>query len=162
MATNGAKLLITLRPNLKSAAVQQFLGGIIMSSIPAVIVMVVYLLGVAIEVARLFMVMFLVLLIIAAFTFFAYMKIRARKYRIYEDKVEWYEGFINIKKIMIPFDRVTDVGFSKNIVDRFFSTGSLRLNTAGLITYAATMSYLDNPEKIEDMLKNLIQKNKVR
>jgi membrane protein YdbS with pleckstrin-like domain len=92
--------------------------------------------------------------------FFRFMNLRARIYKIYNDKIEWEEGFLRIRKISIPLTRVTDIGLYISLVDRFIGTGSIIINTAGSGIYnTAVIEYIDNAEEIEKMLKNLIDEN---
>lgn len=86
---------------------------------------------------------------------FGYFSLKAREYRFGDDYLEWYEGFININKSNIAFNRVTDVSMSQPVVQRFFGTGTIKVNTAGSNGHEVKISYVDNPEQTYDRVRQI-------
>ena len=103
------------------------------------------------------MILFFVILPII-FIFTTFMNLRAREYRFFNDRVEFYEGFINIHRSIARYDRVTDVSFSRSIWDRYFKTGNIRLNTAGSTWHAINVSHITNSEKIYEQVQGILKR----
>lgn len=107
-------------------------------------------------VAAFFLLFFVVIPIIYIFT--SFMNLRAREYRFFGDRVEFYEGFINIRRSIVRYDRITDVNFSRSIWDRYFGTGTIRLNTAGSTWHAIDVSHITNSERIYEQVQGILKR----
>ena len=59
------------------------------------------------------------------------MNIRSRKYIFYQERVEFYEGFLNLRQKTINYRKVTDCLLTKNIWDRLLKAGTIQFMTAG-------------------------------
>lgn len=81
----------------------------------------------------------------------------AREYHFYEGHVEVHEGFLTITQENVPYNRVTDVGFSKSVWQRLFDVGTVRLNTAGSDDQELTISNVENPESVYEEIKRLVE-----
>ncbi|UCC92101.1 MAG: PH domain-containing protein [Candidatus Aenigmatarchaeota archaeon] len=92
------------------------------------------------------------------FIFTTFMNLRAREYRFFGDRVEFYEGFINIRRSIVRYDRITDVSFSRSIWDRYFGTGTIRLNTAGSTWHAIDVSHITNSERIYEQVQGILKR----
>jgi uncharacterized membrane protein YdbT with pleckstrin-like domain len=82
--------------------------------------------------------------------------LRSREYRFYNNEIEVYEGFINIKRNNTSYDRVTDISYSQPVTQRLFGTGTVKLNTAGSGRHEIKISYVNEPQKEYDRLKNIV------
>jgi len=100
--------------------------------------------------------LFFVVPLVHIFTHF--MNLRAREYLFFNDRVEFYEGFINVERKIVRYDRVTDVGFSRSIWDRWFGTGTIRLNTAGSLWSEINIAHIKNSERIFEMIRDMLRR----
>lgn len=82
-----------------------------------------------------------------------YFSYKSQEYTVSDDEIEFYEGFINIEKRNIAFDRVTDVKMEQSIEQRYFGTGDIKIHTAGTSTHEVKLEYLDSPEEVYDDLR---------
>ncbi len=86
---------------------------------------------------------------------FKLLKIRSRVYSIYEDRIEWYEGFITLNKRTVYLNRITDIGSRRGILDRIFGTGTIGISTAGSHGPEVLMQYMRNMDSVYDRLREL-------
>ena len=92
-------------------------------------------------------------------TFFTY---KVTRYEVYEDKMLFYEGFLNIQEKEIHYSRISEVELSRNILQRFFGLGTIKILTPA--TIASThrqgsgikMVDLDIPQESFKKVKDII------
>lgn len=89
--------------------------------------------------------------------FVSYMNLRSRKYLFFDDKAEFYEGFLNIDRKVVRYDRVTDVSLRRPVWQRIWGTGSINLNTAGGPYRELSIGYIENPEDVYEHVQSLIK-----
>ena len=89
--------------------------------------------------------------------FLSYMNLRAREYRFFRDRVEFYEGFLNITRKLVRYERVTDITYTRSVWERLWGTGTIRINTAGSPYKEINISYVRNSEKVYNDVQNLIK-----
>ncbi|HDD46472.1 MAG TPA: PH domain-containing protein [Candidatus Aenigmarchaeota archaeon] len=85
------------------------------------------------------------------------MNLRAREYRFFSDRVEFYEGFLNVNRKIVRYDRVTDISLNKSVWERIWGTGTILLNTAGSPFSEVKLSYIKNPEDIYEKIQNILK-----
>lgn len=90
--------------------------------------------------------------------FVSYMNLRAREYRFFSDRAEFYEGFLNINRTVVRYERVTHVTFRKSVWERIWGTGTVMLSTAGTAWQELKISYIRNPEKTYEDIQNILKR----
>lgn len=95
-----------------------------------------------------------ILILFALFLTAHYFSYKSQEYKISESEIQFYEGFINIEKRNIAFDRVTDIKMEQSIEQRFFGTGDIKIHTAGTSTHEVKLEYLDSPEEVYEDLRD--------
>ena len=89
-------------------------------------------------------------------TVFSYLNIRAMEYRFFNDKLEFYEGFLTVHKTVTPYERVTDISMKKTVWDRIFGTATIGLYTPhGVSVY---IRYVKDSDRIYQYLQHKILK----
>lgn len=97
-----------------------------------------------------------VVLVLLVYVAVAYFNLSNREYRFFDNEVEVYEGFLNISQDTISYDRVTDISFNRPIWQRLFGTGTILLNTAGGNTQEIRISYVDDPEREYNDIRDIV------
>ena len=154
------KLLFELRPQMAVAIIPIIIGALITSTIFGV--------GVGLFTKQLIYGL-LVFFIIGFFSiFFRLMNLRARRYLFYENKAEFYEGFINIIQRTVRYTKVTDCVLIRTLWDRMFGTGTIRLVTAGhdggynnrtSVGGGIVIQYINNPDQNYKIVEELLRKH---
>src|SRR3989338_93397 len=154
------KPLFELRPQIAVAIIPLVIGSIISGAIIGLLA------GFYARSVTLGIIVFLVLIGITFF--FRFMNLKARKYIFYKDRAEFYEGFLNIVRRNVRYQKVTDCVLVRTVWDRIFGTGTIRLVTAGHEGGAsyygrhspgggAAIQYIEHPEetfkKVDSLLK---------
>lgn len=90
-------------------------------------------------------------------TIFSYLNIRKMEYHFFNDRLEYYEGFLTIHKSATPYERITDIVMRKTVWDRIFSTATIGLYTPhGVSVY---IRFVQDSDKIYEYLQNKILKS---
>ncbi|QDU58403.1 PH domain-containing protein [Aeoliella mucimassa] len=84
-------------------------------------------------------------------------------YRIYENKLEYSEGFLNRQQRTVVFDQVVDVQLNEGLLQQTRGAGSITLTTQQLISTgegkltnrSVVLSNIPNPQEIYDLLRDL-------
>jgi len=159
------KPLLELRPNIGVAMIPFIFGGIIFIFFILFIARIMWLVrSSSISFTAVFLGGLFAYLLMA---FFNFMNLRARKYLFYNDKAEFYEGFINITQRTVRYTKVTDCILRKKIIDRIFGTGSISLITAGhdagygktMVGGGISIDYINDPDKIYSYVEKLLKKH---
>ena len=87
-------------------------------------------------------------------------------YRIFENKLEYAEGFFNRRKRTVVFDQVIDVLMTESIFQQAKNAGSLTLMTQQLVSMgdgklsnrAVVLKNLPKPQEIYDLIRGLATK----
>lgn len=90
------------------------------------------------------------------FSVLAVGNLRASEYAFHDDHVAVSEGFLTVTEETVPYDRITDVGFTKTVWQRLFGVGTIRLHTAGSDGQELEITYVDDPEAVYEALATLI------
>ena len=82
------------------------------------------------------------------------------EYNIYDDKVEYSEGYLNVSKNIARLNRIVDVHFKKGILQKRYGLGTITMDMAGGgKRNAIRLLDLENPEEIYEELQDLIAEN---
>ncbi len=155
------KTLFTLRPQLVVAIIPSlilalFIGGFI----GTIIGIPLRSIGVGVVIGFLLAIIFLIL---------HFMNLNSKRYIFYQNKAEFYEGFLNITQRTVDYKKVTDCILIKTVWDRMFNTGTIRLLTAGHQEVhghygygGLVMQYIENPNQVYQKVQELlgIEKNR--
>ena len=84
-------------------------------------------------------------------------------YRIYENKLEYYEGFLNRRERTVVFDQVIDVQLSEGLLQQTKGAGSITLITQQLVSSgegklsnrSVVLNNVPNPQEVYDLLRSL-------
>ena len=101
------------------------------------------------------------------------LNLKSRKYQFYEDKVVFYEGFLNQIQRTVPYHKVTDLVLHKSVWDRMFKTGTIRLVTAGHVDVVSqtgpfggmmvgggiSIQYIEKPDEVYEYISKLLKIN---
>ena len=156
---NGERPYLVLRPRIIAGLVPKFLSSMIIFLILGVYAFIDKTMSSIIAKSTFFSIFFILMILIPLITlFFSYMNLRAREYRFFKDRIEFYEGFLNISRRVVRYDRVTDVGLRKSVWERIWSTGSVFVNTAGSPYREVHVSYIRNPEEALDAVQKLVKR----
>ncbi|MHA1398410.1 MAG: PH domain-containing protein [Candidatus Heimdallarchaeaceae archaeon] len=113
---------------------------------------------------------FIPIIVIAILTFFGfpifykYTKKKAyskTEYRIYSDRIDYYEGFFTINRKTVLFSNVTQVSMSERLYQQKHNLGTILLSTPALSSmkgYSSGVKIKDiqSPEKVYKKLREII------
>jgi membrane protein YdbS with pleckstrin-like domain len=97
---------------------------------------------------------FLVILPIAWFYYFYYLKI-SNQYVFTNQRIIIKKGWLNIKTITIHYNRMTDASIKQDLIDRLIKIGTLSISTAGSEGYRVNLKHIERPNKLKQELYNL-------
>jgi len=161
MEEKADKPLFVLKPNFTNAMVPKVIGSIVFAAFISLVIFVPSSVLVTerrmSEFAFAMLVTLVFLGLVGIRIFWFYMNLKAREYRFYNDKLEFYEGWLTIVRHVVPYEKVTDVTMIKNVWDRFFNTATLGLITAGSSVH---IQYVTEPEKVLNYLQKVVLKKK--
>jgi uncharacterized membrane protein YdbT with pleckstrin-like domain len=88
------------------------------------------------------------------------------RYRIFENKLEYYEGFFNRQQRTVVFDQVIDVVLKEGVFQQAKSAGSITLVTQQLVSSgdgklsnrSVVLKNIPNPQEVYDLIRNLAGK----
>lgn len=60
-----------------------------------------------------------------------FMDLKRRVYRLYEDAIEYTEGFLNKERVIIPIENLSDSDVHQTFISRFFGLYDVRLSCQG-------------------------------
>lgn len=79
------------------------------------------------------------------------------EYKIYDDHVEYAEGFFNVQNNRIRLDRVVDVHYKQSVPQKWYNLGTITLDLAGGGSRnAVTFKDIENPEKVYEKVDELL------
>ena len=102
--------------------------------------------------------LFFVILFIAFL--FKRASLRKTEYKFYSNRVEYYEGFLVKNRKTINYDRITNIGQRKGIIEGWYGLGTIFIDTAGSSPkgHELSISYLENPDRVYDWITKVISK----
>ncbi len=85
------------------------------------------------------------------------------RYRIFENRLEYYEGFLNRQQRTVVFDQVIDVLLSEGIFQQGKSAGSITIITQQLVSSgqgklsnrSAVLKNVPHPQEVYDLIRGL-------
>ncbi len=149
-----------LKPNLKNAMIPKIIGSILTSLFFSLFV---FLFSYSIlQKAGLALIPPLIFFILLSGIpiFFFYMNLTNTEYRFFNDRIEYYEGWLTINRHTISYEKVTDIVMRKSIWDRLFNTATIGIVTAGTFSGSVYLPYLNEPERIYHFLQKPTIKKK--
>ncbi|MFT4244195.1 MAG: PH domain-containing protein [Candidatus Woesearchaeota archaeon] len=78
-------------------------------------------------------------------------------YYFFPNKVEYYDGFFNIIKHTIPYERITNSNSYQGIIERFFNVYTINIETAGSHNSVISIKYVKNGEDINKRILEILQ-----
>ena len=86
--------------------------------------------------------------------------LKKTKYIFYSDKVEFFDGFLVKNRKTINYDRISNIGQRKGIIEGWFGLGTIYIDTAGFSPrgHELMMRYLENPDRVYDKISKLTSK----
>jgi len=80
--------------------------------------------------------------------------LRKTQYKFYTNRVEYLEGFLVKNRKTINYDRISNIGQRKGIIEGWFGLGTIFIDTAGYSAkgHELSMTFLENPDKIYDWI----------
>ena len=98
----------------------------------------------------LFMIVIILLSLVAFFHF------KKLKYFFYEDILVYYDGFLSLNKVALPYNKITNISLEKILVERLFNVGRILIETAGASSPEIMILFVENPEEVLDNLKQIV------
>ncbi len=98
--------------------------------------------------------------ILAGTYHFTKMSLLKTEYRFYYSRVEYFEGFLVKNRKTVNYDRISNVGQRKGILEGRFNLGTIFIDTAGYSAkgHEIAMTNLKNPDKIYDWILKVTSK----
>lgn len=143
-----------IKPDVKLALVFTFFS----MSIPLIFVFfsIIPLLFVSAFLGIIMVLVFAFLILMIYLTYKRYQRIY---YDFYTDKVEYYDGFLNLKKSTIPMERITNIDSSQSLFEQIFGVYRIYIETAGSSMPEVTIQYVKNGDEIVNYLKEVLHKH---
>lgn len=83
------------------------------------------------------------------------------EYRLFDDRLEYAEGFLNVENKSIGFDNIQEISMTRGIIQKKYGLGTIILKTAGQGPNAGVyVRDIENPEDIYETLKQILSHNK--
>ena len=83
-------------------------------------------------------------------------------YLFFKDRVVHEFKFFNLKKESLTYDKITEINSDITLWDRLCNAGDIVLHAEGDDTPDIKLLFVKDPKKIESMIYDLINKNKVK
>jgi membrane protein YdbS with pleckstrin-like domain len=130
-----------------------FLGGFMMS-----LAMALFGLGGVVAVLVLDVLLFIIIFIVTYYIHKASLK--RTEYRFYSNRIEYFEGFLVKNRKTISYDKISNIGQRKGIIEGWFGLGTIFIDTPGSSPRGHELSipYLENPDQVYDWMSKIISK----
>ena len=164
--SNNSKLLL-VKPDIKSAISLNFLQLFFISTIfiitfvPFLLILII---GAIIQSENILLSLIISILLIVSVGIILLgigyiLKRRYSKieYHFYSNRVEYFDGFFNIVKHTIPYERITNSNSYQGILERFFSVYTINIETAGSFSSTISIKYVKNGEEINQKILEILQ-----
>lgn len=103
---------------------------------------------------------FFIFLIIQLFIFIlTYRSYKKRYYDFYSDKLDYYDGFLELNKSTVPLDRITNIKSRQGLIQRIFKISTIYVETAGKIDTEIKIDFVQNGDDIVKNLKEELKKS---
>jgi membrane protein YdbS with pleckstrin-like domain len=149
-----SKLIEKVKPSAGFAALIStpfiFFLGIYFYGIEDIFESLSSIVGITIAPLLLILIGLFIVITVPAFTYLAYKK---KTYNFFTDKLEYYDGFLTLKKSTIPNERITNITEVRTFIDRIFGFSTIGVETAGSVGPEVTIQHVADGEKIVARLK---------
>ncbi|MFA6088942.1 MAG: PH domain-containing protein [Candidatus Woesearchaeota archaeon] len=113
----------------------------------------------------------LVMIVSAIFVFFIIMIIiyllkratlNRTEYKFYSDRVEYIEGFLVKNRKTVNYDKISNIGQRKGVIEGLFGLGTIFIDTPGSSPkgHEISISYLENPDQVYDWISKISSSKK--
>ncbi|MBU0666844.1 MAG: PH domain-containing protein [Nanoarchaeota archaeon] len=78
-------------------------------------------------------------------------------YKFYANRVEYFEGFLVKNRKTVNYDRITNIGQRKGIIEGWFGLGTVFIDTAGSSAkgHELMMKYLKDSDRVYDWISKV-------
>ncbi|MCH8520074.1 MAG: PH domain-containing protein [Nanoarchaeota archaeon] len=159
--------LLTIKPDIKSAISLNFLQlfiGFFIFFITFTPFAIIGLISLLVGTNNLILTLFILIIIISIFIGLIYFIIYVLKrryskieYHFYSNRVEYFDGFFNIIKHTIPYERITNSNSFQGFLDRIFGVYTINIETAGSHSSTISIKYVKNGEEINQRILEILQ-----
>jgi membrane protein YdbS with pleckstrin-like domain len=107
-----------------------------------------------------FIIFIFIFLFLSFFIIFIFVKMayKQKRYDFFNDKLEYYDGFLTFNKKSVPFKRITNISLNRNFFDRIFGVGKISIETAGSnLVSEININYIENSEEVVKELKEILK-----
>lgn len=148
---------LVLKPRIIAGIFPKFFGSLIFVAILFWVMNPIVIIGVILGIDPIITYLLSASVVVFISVFLAYMNLRARLYRFFSDRAEFYEGFLNINQRVVRYDRITDITHNRSVWERIWGTGSVHLNTAGSNMKEVKISYIRDSENVYRKVQKLVK-----
>ena len=78
-------------------------------------------------------------------------------YNFYADRIEYFDGFFNVIKHTIPYERITNSNSYQGIIDRIVGASTITIETAGSHSSNITIRYVTDGESINSRILEILK-----
>ncbi len=91
----------------------------------------------------------LFILINSLFIWIIYGRAKKSEYHFFEDRIEYYEGFLSIEKKVVYYSRITNIGLKKGLFEKRYGLGSIYIDTASSSPkgHELNIASIENPDQ---------------
>jgi membrane protein YdbS with pleckstrin-like domain len=88
--------------------------------------------------------------------------LKRTEYRFYSDRVEYFEGFLIKNRKTVSYDKVSNVGQRKGIIEGWFGLGTIYIDTPGSSPkgHEVSISYLENPDQVYEWVSKFVARKR--
>ncbi len=82
------------------------------------------------------------------------------QYKFYWNRIEYEEGFLVKNRKTITYDKISNIGQRKGIIEGFFGLGTIYIDTPGSSPkgHELSITYLENPDQVYDWISKVVSK----
>lgn len=164
-----SKALLTLKPHMSNALIPLFIRNLVYSFIIVTgfygLIYLTQIIGVFHIVtfnAMEFYLIFLISLFLVAFIPLSWKIIILynTQYFLFSDRIEKNFELLVVRTKSVNYDKIIDITIDISIWDRICRSGDIIFHTAEDKSPELKMSFIKHPERVEDLIYTIIQKNK--
>jgi membrane protein YdbS with pleckstrin-like domain len=88
--------------------------------------------------------------------------LKRTEYRFYADRLEYFEGFLVKNRKTVAYDKISNVGQKKGIIEGWFGLGTIFIDTPGSSPkgHEVSISYLENPDQVYDWISKVVSRKR--
>ncbi len=157
---NKINLIEVIKPNVKKGNIV----GIIWITISFLILFLfaflpigVWLLSLGLNAVFYLVIILLTFLLYFVVIFMNKKALEKLEYNFYSDHLEYYDWFLILNKVTIPYDKITNIELNQGFLGRIFSYYNVKLDTAGSLSAEVTLKYIDSGDEILRKIRGIIK-----